>query len=242
MDRKMKQTWDLIWGNKQYRKIFGLHPVFIVIYLLSGVVCGMLPLFFRLAGEEFRVADYFMAGFVPAFLYLILFVNFGTQFQIMLAAGKSLCSLPMAKQVLTGGILLTRFISLGLTLLPTVLLPELWVLTGVCEKSMTDDILLMFGIAYLITALAAGVTFVGAIFGIFIGVFSVYNAIEKPFHAINTSGWLDRLYAYEMPWWLVTMIMIFLITAGTVFGGMVLDRAYEKRRVVIPLNQRVAQR
>ena len=52
---------------------------------------------------------------------------------------------------------------------------------------------------------------------------------------------MEKAYAYDMPWWLVAILVIVLFVGGTFFGMKLLERAYEKRRVAIPLDQRVAQ-
>lgn len=240
-DNEFKRAMNLIWKHKQYRKVFGLHPVIIGVCLLFGILGGIAPVLEGLVEGDISGAEIYLGTVIPAFFYVLIFANFGNQTMITLASGKGFLSIPGAKYALTKGLVLSRLVCLCVTLIPTVLSLFLCALFGSFERVPMDDLLLQFGIAYVVAMIAAAVPFMGSLFAVVLACYSVGNALGNRKYSAYAKVWMEKAYAYDMPWWLVAILVIVLFVGGTFLGMKLLERTYEKRRVAIPLDQRVAQ-
>jgi len=242
MENEWKRAMKLIWGHKRYKAILGPHPLIIAIGMLCAIFGGLYPLITKMAGEPVNELDGIIGGVIPTFLYMILFVNLGNQYQVILSSGKSLFSMPVARSVLTKGLLIGRLICMVVMLVLTVMLSQLCVWMELCEKVAIDDVVIMYGIVYVLTVLAAGFSWAGSVLGVSSGVILMGNVIGSVQTSDITRGWMEKAYSYDIPWWLVLLVFAVLSIGGTRLGLMILEKTYERRIVVLPLEQRVAQR
>ena len=241
MDGKVRQMMKLIWCHKKYRRLLGMHPFAISLSVVLAAMGGLVPLLGKVGGEEIGGPECVLCGAISAFWYLVLCGGLN-QRQILFTSGKSLLGMPYAKEFLTKGVVMTRLTSAVIMMPITLLGLHLCKLFNVCEKVPTDDLILLFGIAYCIAVLTAGLPLIGLSILCFTGTFPLIKELFGMSIASNKMiAVLEKAYAYDMPWWLVAILVIVLFVGGTFFGMKLLERTYEKRRVAIPLEQRVAQ-
>ena len=242
MGSEFKRTMKLMCSHKQYRRVFGMHPGIIGVCIFGAVVGGLLPLICKLVGEEINYKAMFLSVLIPTFFYFIMFINFGNQFMVTVGSGKSLLSIPGARNLLTKGIMLSRLVNLGMMIPITLLMQMICIWSGCSEKILVDDLLLLYGIAYVTAAISAAIPLIGSFMAMFIGVGScIINIWGKEQHSDKIKALMLKAYEYDMPWWQVTILFVLLLVGGTLLGIKLLERSYEKRRVAIPLDQRVAQ-
>lgn len=241
-DNEFKRAMNLIWKHKKYRKVFGLHPVIIGVCLLCAVLGGLLPLIGEWVGEVANDAEKYFSIVIPPFFYLIFFANFGTSFMVSASSGKSLFSFPGAKYLMVKGVLVFRAVIFGAMLLLTILMQLICVWTGASDKVVWDDLLILFCSAYVLGVIAAGIPMVGSFFAVILGVYGCINGfLGNTLFTVGLRNLMIKSYNNDMSWWLVAILVIVLLVGGTFLGMKLLERTYEKRRVAIPLEQRVAQ-
>lgn len=236
MGSECKRMMKLMWSHKQYRRVFGMHPGIIGVCIFGAVVGGLLPLICKLVGEEIDNKAIFLSVLIPTFFYFIMFINFGNQFMVTATSGKSLLSIPGARNLLTKGIMLSRLVMLGMMIPITFFMQLICIWSGCSEKILVDDLLLLYGIVYVLAAIATGIPLAGALMMIIFGVGScIINIWGRELHTDKIKALVVKAYEYDMPWWQVTILFVLLFVGGTVLGIKLLERNYEKRRVAIPL-------
>ncbi len=232
MVSEMKRALKLMWGSKRYRKAFGVHPVILAVYLACAVLFGGYPMLSRLLGEKMTTTEYYFCSVFPALFFLYFNCYVGNQFSAMFASGKSLLSFPVAKCALTKGVALCRLITFFVALFPTVFMRILCISLGLCEVSMLDDILLMYGIAYALSMMIGGSGFVWEVLMFLLGITAFANAIGVSLLREVFKTWSEKAYEYVMPGGAVAFFLAVLLAIGTALGLFVLERTYKKRRVV----------
>lgn len=242
MVNEFKRMMKLMWSHKQYRRVFGMHPGIIGVCIFGAVVGGLVPAICKLVGEEIDNADWFLGVLIPTFFYFIMFANFGNQFMVTATSGKSLLSIPGARNLLTKGIMMSRLVMLGVMMPITLFMQLICIWSGCSEKLLVDDLLLLYGIVYVLAAIAAGIPLAGPLMMMIFGVGScIINIWGREQHIDKIKTLVVKAYEYDMPWWQAVIIFALLLVGGTLLGIKLLERNYEKRRVAIPLDQRVAQ-
>lgn len=232
MNGELKRAMKLMWGSKNYRKAFGVHPVVVVLYQLCAVLFGSFLMINEWLGEEFSVREYFMCSIMPPVFFLYLTGYFGSQFMAMFASGKSLLSFPNAKYVLTRGIAASRLYNYLVAVAPMAGIRLLSVCLGYGEVSMLDDIFLAYGVAFVLSEIIAGSTFLLTLLSSAFGAFAISSIMGNPLGAGFFKAWAEKAYTYVMPWWLVALLFVGLLAVGMLLGLFVLERAYKKRKVI----------
>ena len=137
---------------------------------------------------------------------------------------------------------MNRGIMFGCVAFPAILMRGISALLGFCEVSLLDDMLLAFGVAFVFVALMGGSAFAWLLFVLLFAMIPLRNIFGKRLEVGLIKEWAQRVYDYAMPWWLVLLVFVGLMVVGTWLGLIVLEKSYEKRKVVLPLEQRVAER
>ena len=238
MRSEFKRMTKVMW-SQLYRWKFGITPERIGICILYAVFWGiLLPSLGKWSESDGLV--FFLSGMMSIYYYLRESGECGEQRKIMFESGKSMMAMPNARALLTKGIVMTRLTMVVIMMPITVLGRRLCIVFGTCEKVPTADILLLYGIAYCMAILAAGIPFVRKLIS-FIKFLCIIFLAGLCVRSAKMIAVLEKAYAYDMPWWLVAILVIVLFVGGTFLGMKLLERTYEKRRAEIPLDQRVAQ-
>lgn len=233
----------LIKSNKMYKAMFGWHPMCFGVYVATAMVTGGGFLIDRLVGDASSIGDQFFFSIFPAFFFWIFGVYFGNQGSAMLNCGKSLLSFPIAKWALTKGLVISRLVSFIVCALPAVAMRLVCVALGLCEVSLMDDMLVSFAVTYVLGMITTGYAWISSVVMIFYGILAVCMAFEKNVLGGSLRFVAEAAVSYEMPWWLVTILVVGLAAVGTWLGTVILEHTYKKRRVAcVSLNLQDAQR
>lgn len=232
MSNQLKRTMKLMWGCKVYRKAFGVHPVVFGVYILCAVLFGGYPLVSALVKEELTVRMSVVSTLIPAVFFLYFSAYFGNQFSAMFASGKSLLSFPVAKQALTSGIAINRLIVCIIAMLPAVAMRLLSVGMGYGTVTMVDDMLIAFGVAYMIAMLMSASIWLWVGFIWFFAIVAITSAFKIPIGKGVADRLADVMYNYRIPFWLVGLILVGMLLLGTLLGWWLLRRGYRERKAV----------
>lgn len=232
MSNQLKRTMKLMWGCKGYRKAFGVHPIIFGIYIVCAVLFGGYPILSALVKEELTMRMNAVSVLIPPVFFLYFSAYFGNQFSAMFASGKSLLSFPVAKYTLTSGIAINRLIVCMIAMLPAVGMRLLSVGLGYGTVSMVDDMLIGFGIAYVIAMLMSSSAWLWIVFIWFFAIVSITSAFKIPFGKGVADGLANAMYHYQIPVWLVGIILVGLLFSGTLLGCWLLRKGYRDRKVV----------
>ena len=243
MDSEVKRAMKLMSGNKVYKAAFGWHPVCFIFYVIVAIICGGGFILDKLVGEVSTNGEVFFFSMMPAMLFLFFGAYFGSQSVVILLSGKSLLSFPIAKTALTKGLVANRLLSFLICAVPAVGMRLVCVALDFCEVSVLDDMLVGFGVAYVVAMIAEGCNGFNMVLPFFIGFLGLGSAALKKVFGNKLSPLMDAAVDYVMTWWLVVIIFAVLVIGGTWLGTVVLERNYKKRKVVYnTLEMRVAQR
>ncbi len=243
MENELKHAIKLMKANKEYKAMFGWHPVFYLVYAVTAIITGGGFIIDKLVGEASSYGEQFFFSIFPAVFFWMFGVYFGNQGSAMLSCGKSLLSFPMAKCALTKGLVVSRLVSFAVCILPAVAMRLLCVALGLCEVSLLDDMLISFAITYVLAMITTGYAWIASVTMIFFGVFVICMALGRDVLGGSLNFVAEAAVNYVMPWWLVTIVFVGLIVLGTWLGLVILEHTYKKRRVAcVTLNLRAAQR
>ncbi len=243
MENELKHAIKLMKANKEYKAMFGWHPVFYAVYAVTAIITGGGFIIDKLVGEASSTGEQFFFSIFPAFFFWMFGVYFGNQGSAMLSCGKSLLSFPKAKYVLTKGLVVSRLVSFAVGILPAVAMRLLCVALGLCEVSLLDDMLVSFAITYVLGMITTGYAWISSVVMIFFGINAVCMALGKSVFRGALHFVADAAVEYVMPWWLVAIVFVGLMLLGTWLGLVILEHTYKKRRVAcVTLNLRAAQR
>ncbi len=232
MSEQLKRTMKLMWGCKKYRRAFGVHPVVFGIYVLCAVLFGGYPLVSALVKEELTIRMNVVSTLIPPVFFLYFSAYFGNQISAMFASGKSLLSFPVAKYALTEGIAINRLIVCMIAMLPAVVMRLISVGLGYGTVSMVDDMLIGFGIAYVIAMLMSASIWLWVAFIWFFAIVAITSALKIPIWKGATDAWANTMYNHQIPFWLVGIILVGLLILGTLLGLGLLRKGYRERKVV----------
>lgn len=242
MDNELKCAIKLMKSNKLYKAMFGWHPVCFFVYVITAVITGGGFIIDRLVGEASTTGEQFFFSIFPAFFFWIFGVYFGNQGTAMLTCGKSLLSFPVAKRVLTKGLVLSRLVSLFVCVLPAVAMRLLCVALEFCEVSLLDDMLVSFAVTYVLGMITTGYAWISSVVMIVFGINAVCMALGKSVFGGALHFVAEEAINYVMPWWLVAIVFVGLVVFGTWLGLTVLEHTYKKRRVAcVSQNLQAAQ-
>ncbi len=243
MENELKHAIKLMKSNKEYKAMFGWHPVCYVVYVVTAIITGGGFIIDKLMGEASTTGEQFFFSVFPAFFFWMFGIYFGNQGSAMLSCGKSLLSFPAAKYVLTKGLVVSRMVSFAVGILPAVAMRLLCVALGLCEVSLLDDMLISFAITYVLGMITTGYAWISSVVMMVFGINAVILAVGNEVLGGSLGFVADAAVEYVMPWWLVTIVFVGLIVLGTWLGLVILEHTYKKRRVACTtLNLRVAQR
>lgn len=232
MSNHLKRTMRLMWGCKRYRRAFGVHPVIFGIYILCAVLFGGYPLVSALVKEELTVKMSVVSTLVPPVFFLYFSAYFGNQFSAMFASGKSLLSFPVAKYALTAGVAINRLIVCMMAMLPAVVMRLISVGLGYGTVSMMDDMLIGFGVAYVIAMLMSASAWLWIVFIWILAIFSLTSAFKIPIGKGVADRFGNAMYNYQVPSWMVGIILAGLLLLGTLLGWWLLRKGYRERKAV----------
>lgn len=232
MSEQLKRSTKLMWGCKKYRRAFGVHPVVFGVYLLCAVLFGGYPIVSALVKEELTIRMNVVSTLIPPVFFLYFSAYFGNQFSAMFASGKSLLSFPMAKHALTWGIAINRLIVCMIAMIPAVVMRLISVGLGYGTVSMADDMIIGFGIAYVIAMIMSASVWLWVAFIWFFAIVSVTSALKVPIWKGTMEVWANTMYNCQMPLWLVGLILMGLLFSGTLLGCWLLRKGYRDRKVV----------
>ena len=218
-------------SNKVYKTMFGWHPVCFIVYVISAMITGGGFIVDKLVGEASTTGEQFFFSVFPAFFFWIFGVYFGNQGTAMLSCGKSLLGFPVAKSVLTKGLVLSRLVSLFVCVLPAVAMRLLCVVMGFCEVSLLDDMLISFAITYVLGMITTGYAWISSVVMIVFGINAVCMALGKSVFRGALHFAAEAARDYVMPWWLVAIVFTGLVALGTWLGLIILEHTYKNRRV-----------
>ena len=231
MTNELKRAIKLMKSNKVYKTMFGWHPVCFSVYVISAMITGGGFIVDKLVGEASTTGEQFFFSVFPAFFFWIFGVYFGNQGTAMLSCGKSLLSFPVAKCVLTKGLVLSRLVSLFVCVLPAVAMRLVCVALGLCKVSLLDDMFISFAITYVLGMITTGYAWISSVVMIVFGINAVCMALGKSVFGGVLHFVAEEAINYVMPWWLVAIVFTGLVVIGTWLGLVVLEHTYKKRRV-----------
>lgn len=230
MEREWKRVMKFMRGTKLYRNTFGVHPVGFLIYSAVAMLVGGGYIVDALLGEVSTNSEHFTLAVFSAVFFVFYSAYFGNQSVAMALLGKSLLSVPLAKKALTKGLVVSRLVSLFLCMIPAVGMRLICVALDLCEVSMLDDMLISFGIAYVLSMVISGYNGLSAMFIFSFGVMVFGFAVAKNVFAGKLGFVADAVVGYVMPWWLVAIVFVGLVVFGTWLGLVVLEHTYKKRK------------
>ena len=238
-----KRAMKLMKSNKLYKAMFGWHPVCFGVYVATAMITGGGFLIDRLVGEASTTGEQFFFSVFPALFFWIFGVYFGNQGTAMVTCGKSLLSFPIAKKVLTKGLVISRFLSFLVCILPAVIMRLVCVALDFCDVSLMDDMLISFAVTYVLGMITTGYAWISSVVMIVFGVNAVCMALGKSILGGALKSVAEKAVDYVMPWWLVTIVVVGLVVAGTWLGLILLEHTYKKRKVAcVSLDLQTAQR
>lgn len=233
MELEWKSVMKFMRGTKLYRKSFGWHPVYILLCSVVAMLMGGGYIVDAWLGEVSTNSEHFTLAVFPAVFFLIFSAYFGNQCNAMAMLGKSLLSVPLAKQVLTKGLVVSRLVSLAICMIPAVGMRLLCVALELCEVSMLDDMFLSFGVAFVLSMVISGYNGFSALFFFCFGLMAFGCAVAREEVFEGKLGFVaDAVVGYVMPWWLVALVFVGLVVVGTWLGLVVLEHTYKKRKIV----------
>lgn len=242
MMSELKRAMKLMKSNKIYKAMFGWHPVCFWVYVIFAIITGGGFIIDRLVGEASTTGEQFFFSIFPAFFFWMFGVYFGNQGTAMLTCGKSLLSFPVAKRVLTKGLVLSRLVSFGVCVLPAVAMRLVCVALGFCDVSLLDDMLVSFAVTYVLGMITTGYAWISSVVMIVFGINAISMALGKSILSGALISVADKAVNYVMPWWLVAIVFVGLVVIGTWLGLVVLEHTYKKRRVAcVSQNLQAAQ-
>lgn len=231
MTGELKRAMALIKGNKQYKAAFGLHPVFIGLYVFCGAMSEIIFIIEAVLEEMLGEVESVVAwGLFTGVCYLFFGSMFGTQKEAIKYSGKGMLSVPVAKTALTKGLVLSRLMSFGICLAAATGLRLIGLMTGFYEKPGFTTLYLSLGAAYMLLVLFADFKWFNKIatFSILLLVWSETLA-NMLFHVSVKDG--IEFLENGMSWWLATVIFFAMVAGGTVLGVKVSEHTYKKRVV-----------
>lgn len=230
-------------SNKLYKTMFGWHPVVFCVYVMCAMVTGGGFLIDRLAGVASTTGEQFFFSIFPAIFFWLFGVYFGNQGTAMISCGKCLLSFPNAKYLLIKGLVISRFLSFLVCILPAVIMRLVCVALGFCDVSLMDDMLISFAVTYVLGMVTTGYAWISSVVMIVFGINAVSIALGQSVLRGALLSVADKAVNYVMPWWFVTIVFVGLVVFGTWLGLVVLEHTYKKRRVIYVLpNIQAAQR